>query len=494
MNLPYVYGIFSGFARGFSSLQQVFLLLATCAILFLAACSAPSGSTADNTASSNNTSTPPTLAIQNTSPAPTSESAVFTDTFIATHTPVAQAVDQINQINQKMDATEPVTVPEASLSQPEGDAVLLPAPLYFLSHGQIVRLERDGITRSQITNESGYVDGFDSAPASGALSYTVQPEDPEALRFIAYSNAFGEQRVELFTAAVRSPVFVEDDEMLRELDPQSNGHNVAYRVFERVPHVEEARANPGVFQSTDVAMCPFVRQPDDPAPTPDTPPDGARSFEPIAISPDSTKLLMRVAIAPSASAIVVQQPNSTLVELTQRDGTLLPHWHASWNRDGTAIYAATPPSVAATETGMPSGLWRADATSGLANLILPSVLPTQDSLVRIVAYPRQLSDGAVYIFLAKAAMEMALTADATMLPYTMYRIAPDGSGTPEALRSDSYVLRHVLWADDASGAVVEATMPDESVVLLWLPADGSAAVQLADGELGSDMHWGTGER
>ncbi len=477
MNQPTLLGFLGGFARSIPSVRQVFLLLVACTPLLLAACSAPSASTANEAEPSNNTATTPTLTTPSTSSTPTSDSTVFTDTFIATHTPVAQA--------------------EAPFAPPVGDAALLPAPLYFLSQGQIVRLERDGTTQTQITNESGHVDGFDSAPTSGALAYTVQPEDPEALRFIAYSNAFGEQRVELFTAAVRSPVFVEDDEMLRELDPQSNGHNIAYRVFERVPHVEEARANPGVFQSTDVAMCPFVRQPDDPAPDPNNPPDGARAFEPLALSPDSTKLLMRVAVAPNASAIVVQQSNSTLVEMTQRDSALLPYWHASWSRDGTAVYAATPPSAAATETGMPSGLWRANATTGLANLILPSVLPntadTQDSPVRIVAYPRQLNNDAVYMFVAMPNIETALTADADTLPYTMYRVSPDGSVTPKALRNDSHVLRHVLWADDASGAVVEAAMPDESVALLWLPADDSAPVQLAHGDLGSDMHWGTVE-
>ncbi|MFQ5340361.1 MAG: hypothetical protein ACE5F6_02315 [Anaerolineae bacterium] len=50
-------------------------------------------------------------------------------------------------------------------------AARLPAPLYFLAGGQIHRLERDGVTLTQITDEPEPVIDFDVSLANGMVVY-----------------------------------------------------------------------------------------------------------------------------------------------------------------------------------------------------------------------------------------------------------------------------------------------------------------------------------
>lgn len=76
-------------------------------------------------------------------------------------------------------APAPATSPAATAMPALADAVL-PAPLYVLDTGQIVRIERDGVTRRQITNEAPpapdalAIVQFDASPVDGTLVYIVQ--------------------------------------------------------------------------------------------------------------------------------------------------------------------------------------------------------------------------------------------------------------------------------------------------------------------------------
>jgi len=131
------------------------------------------------------------------------------------------------------------------------------------------------------------------------------------------------------------------------------------------------------------------------------------------------------------------------------------------------------------------GLWRADATTGESITLIDGT--DEDGSYTLVADPRALSDGYLYSF--------ATVTDSPdpndIMQLTMYRSAPDGSEL-EALRSDRYNRGHVLWAEDASGAVIEDRTidqsPESSGQLLWLPADGSPAVSLDIG--GYNLRWG----
>jgi hypothetical protein len=77
-------------------------------------------------------------------------------------------------------------------------------------------------------------------------------------------------------------------------------------------------------------------------------------------------------------------------------------------------------------------------------------------------------------------------------PQTIYRSGLDASnGTP--LRTDTFRLEEVLWAPDASGAVI-MEVADESVFpyhgpLTWVPNDALAAVVHLPAD-GSSLLWG----
>jgi hypothetical protein len=105
----------------------------------------------------------------------------------------------------------------------------------------------------------------------------------------------------------------------------------------------------------------------------------------------------------------------------------------------------------------------------------------------MVRKAQQLADGNLYFFMGQ--MEGFPTGLRT--PQTIYRAGLDASnGT--ALRTDTFRLEEVLWAPDASGAVI-MEVADESVFpyhgpLTWVPTDGSAVVNLpADG---ASFAWG----
>jgi hypothetical protein len=50
-------------------------------------------------------------------------------------------------------------------------AIILPAPLYLLSNGQIQRLETDGVTLTQLTLEAEPITDFDVSPIDARLIY-----------------------------------------------------------------------------------------------------------------------------------------------------------------------------------------------------------------------------------------------------------------------------------------------------------------------------------
>ncbi|NJN65996.1 MAG: hypothetical protein HC884_04415 [Chloroflexaceae bacterium] len=130
---------------------------------------------------------------------------------------------------------------------------------------------------------------------------------------------------------------------------------------------------------------------------------------------------------------------------------------------------------------MPTGLWRADAATGVAELVFDG---SADGTPMQVAYPHPMPDGQVALFLAPTTPLPPQAGEGTPPSFTMYRVASDGSGDPVAVRHDHHPIRQVLWAPDGSGAVVEVetagSAPGDHPAsrLLWLRADGGAAVEL----------------
>jgi hypothetical protein len=359
-------------------------------------------------------------------------------------TPTAQPVDQATapptQPSVPLPTATPTTTPTTATVAVGG----LPAPLYVLdSGGQIVRVSPADGAVTTVTSEAGPVTGFDVSPSSGLLAYTVALPSEES-HAVVVAAPDGTARRELFRGVLRSPLFLADDAMVRELDPSSDGHQIAYHVVEPLPDVEPERQGPGIFVSLDLGMCPFLLVPDQP--------EQGQRYAPLALSPDGMGLLLRVGEDDSATMAVLPMADAEQapVALTRPDGEALPCCEAVWSRDSAALYVADGAS-----------LWRVDAASGAATLAAAG--PGAGAVLRL---PYQAADGTLYAFATEGISGM-----------TMYRLSPNGRW--QALRTEPGSMLRGVWAAGGSGAVVLVReTADAPPRLVWLASDGAAAVVL----------------
>ena len=345
-------------------------------------------------------------------------------------------------------------------------APVLPASLYFLNNErQIARLEADGMTVVQITTEDGPVLEFDVAPADGTLAYII---GSGADRRLVVADATGKDRLELFTGAISG------------VQVAPSGDEIAFRLEEPMEGlvVGEDRPVSGVLIMPKTGGRPGVLQADDPVPDPDNPPEDARTYRPIAWSPDGTRMLMMAQFHYGEGGVltVKNREGGALVEVAE--GCC----EAAWSVDATSITIAG--GIFVQDASL--GLWRADPETGASQRLLPAQAGAGFTLVTAA---RQLREGNIYTFHAN---EQDVSDPERVSALTMSRITLDGTLTP--LRSERQMLRGALWADDASGAVItqyDAASESGAGPLLWLPADNSPAVRLP--AAGDNLRWRSGE-
>jgi hypothetical protein len=233
-------------------------------------------------------------------------------------------------------------------------------------------------------------------------------------------------------------------------------------------------------------LTPSILIPSDAVPDPNAgrPPTLLRFYRQAIWSPDGARLLVEYLHYPEGGGWAVSLLNSdgTLLDLQSPPEGGLLCCEPTWSLDGQYVYFASP------YVGMGSpGLRRVPVTTGqVETLLAPTGEPGSETYY-MVEKAQQLAGGDLFYFLGT----VQGFPTGAFTPMTMYRSAPDaGNGT--ALRTDNYTLEEALWAPDASGAVIMEIAPDAvwpyHGPLVWLPADGSAAVRLpADGSV---LAWG----
>ena len=95
--------------------------------------------------------------------------------------PMAETQPSFDQVETVVAMTFQALAPEAtnlSTRVPDVPAGLLPHSLYFLGNdnqavSQIYRMERDGVTKTQLTFEPTNVWDYDVSAADGSLAYTI---------------------------------------------------------------------------------------------------------------------------------------------------------------------------------------------------------------------------------------------------------------------------------------------------------------------------------
>ncbi len=363
----------------------------------------------------------------------------------------------------------PTLTSEPTATQPAAP-IVLPAPLYFLAPSdtapQIWRIETDGVTRTQITQEAAGVNDFDVSASDGALAYVSG-------NALITTDGLGGNR----SVVVQGPALaLERDEsyfVTEVTRPRwsPDGSRLAYGLN-------------GVYVIEGAGGTPTALLPNDPIPAPgETMTQSVNLYWPHNWSPDGKRMLIDIGYYQSEGDLgVLDLTNNQLQALSSPQGYVC--CAPSWSLDSQSIYYAN-----STPGMIPAGLWRTDVTTGDGVTLIDGIAKDAQLLA---AQVQPASDGNLYYFygVVKAPGEPSSTT-----PLAMYRAASDGVTDQTQLRRDAYVIGEALWASDGSGAVIvdaqaalEAGDYPPHGPLLYLKADGSPALPLAaEGRL---PHWG----
>lgn len=341
-------------------------------------------------------------------------------------------------------------------------AGVLPAPLYVLnSQQQIVRLEADGKTSAQVTNEDAPISGFAVSPADSTLLYVVGQPVPNKL---VRADAHGGARAELLTGQVSQPVW----------SPDGRRYAFSWGDGPQGAGVYSAEAQGG---APKLLVANLARAKDGSKP--------GQLRTPIAWSPDGQRLLLMTAPdngpdAPGGDIGVVGMAvaggDGALTELVRPGGDPHSCYSAAWSADGGQVYCASYGM-----TGGAPALWRMPSAGGEPGILIASEGTNQADVFNPIAVNDQL-----YAF-------VGVTADASQpIAYHMQRLDTQ-SGKASTVRAEALDIDAVLWslwARDGSGAVTQKPEPGGSSgnTLIWTPAEG-APVQLGVRGAGTPQ-WG----
>ena len=366
------------------------------------------------------------------------------------------------------DTAVPTTEPPSATDTPTPSAVL-PAPLLFLSNrsgsDQIWRLDVDGVTLTQLTNEAAPVTDFDAAPVGGRLAY-VSDND------LIVANADGSGRALLVDGPPQPAVDAPDriNTEMKQLRWSSDGARIAYGL-NGVNLIDASGGEPVVLQQSDPVPLPPDYQSDGPV----------KFYWPNVWSPDGSRLLIDVAYFPEGGFLsVVDAAGGDLVDIISPEGIVC--CNPSWSIDGTTVYYANraPGQIA-------PGLWRADAATGESATLIQGIV---GEVFNMPGWAQQASDGRLYYFFVSMS-----GFPETYARQSMYRADADGVTGQTQLRDDAHILGEALWASDGSGAVIvdaeesaQANVFPLTGPLLFLKSDGGPELTLAGN--GHMLRWG----
>ena len=396
---------------------------------------------------------------------------IFIVAACASPLPIEETQPSFDRVETAVAMTFQALAPEAtnlSTSVPDRPASLLPHSLYFLGNdnqavSQIYRMERDGVTKTQLTFEPANVSDYDVSAADGSLAYEVNNQ-------LVLANADGSNRRVLVEGnpdpnvrAFYNPVFSPDGGTLAFAYGGLNLYSISTGTSSLVL----------TDQMTDIGdgtMLPV------------------ETYAPESYSPDGTKLLVALGhweVAPS-HAIYSPAANTLIRHAEVTDYIYCCSFHGGpvWSADSSSFLGA----ASVHDTSYKSGeLWKVNAASGA----LTRMLKPENGILYLPKKPYQAPDGRLYFFFGMYDTASGLF-DAPVLQ--MVRSAPDGVTDRTVLRDENFVLMNeALWAPDASFAII-ATAPsrdwnqDGGVLALYYTDSQKETVSLAP--FGRQMKWG----
>ena len=311
---------------------------------------------------------------------------------------------------------------------------ILPAPLYFLrgegSSSQIWRMDNDGLTLTQITQETGGISGFDINPIDNSLAYILERQ------LIRFDPTTGNRQILAHgteNTPPRNPLFSPDGNLLAY--SMGGIHLIDLTIMnDRMVLENNSNSSPSQF----------------------------RSYYPRSWSPDSQKLALMIGY--------YEWGGSGILSVT--DGVLLSEFdHAdtqAWSTDSMTYFSAH-----STEPGMMStdpGLFSINATQGAADqsLINDSYIwwPNVNSSGNLVFFQGEPVPTAIGKYNLSLVSGAGLSDPWQVLWPNILHLS--ASGFPEA-----------VWSADGESVVVRVLhMPTRTSEVLFLSLDGSPPIFL----------------
>lgn len=360
---------------------------------------------------------------------------------------------------------------------------LLPAPIIYLGvedqpepvapgKQNLWRLEVDGVTAMQITDEAMPVTGFSVSPVDGSIVYTTFSEND---LYRIYPDGSGRMLL-VDGPSLEGPPSGGPAVQLSNPVWSPDGEHIAY-------------GGDGIhfiLSSGGESRLILANEPQNVEPK-----EWVNFYYPISWSPEGTQILVGDAIGGGLLILNVADGAVTIVHNPSGEFYCCS---PTWSLNGRSIYFGGmifDPSIY-----QAPGLWRIDTNSGNAEVLLPgyenpSVAQDSGMPLNLIQSVQQLDDGNLYALAASGSYEEMWLDEAGNVigpRLVMTRMNPDGS-EPIALRSDADQYGDALWASDASGAVTNIFGSDElpNGTLLWLPSDGAQAIVL--GGRGYSYQW-----
>jgi hypothetical protein len=400
-------------------------------------------------------------------------------TSAATVVPTIAPTSAVATIPTAVPTVAPTVAPQPT-AVPVSDGVL-PAPYYFVTNSpagdsHIVRLERDGTTRTNIVDESPapamMILEFDISPVDGSLAYIVQGANGNSL---VQTDPTGKHRTVLIA-----------DASVHTVRWSPDGKTIAVAVYQ-APDTTEGLAG-GVYLIPASGGRPTLLQANDPVADPNNPDPAARGYTPSAWSPDSHRLLLGTfsQVVELCGSTVKDLATGALVDIVAPEP--LNACGGIWSADGSTIY---PNMMRPGYMAPVPGLWRADARTGeMAVHIAGEPQPSQFTLVRGV---HGLKDGSAYALLATTNKLPDVAEDANVVwpRFALVHVSSDGA-TIQPIGSATYENPGdaVAWAANGSGVLLtQIGAKTNNSALVWLPANGGEAVVIAN-NMGTIGHWG----